>query len=116
MKIFPWQKKEDILDSAQQSQIVKAVQQAELQTSGEVRVFIENKCSYMDALDRAREIFFSLKMDNTALRNAVLVYVAVKDKQVAIFADEGIHQKTGAVYWQQCCGCHASAISNNTIS
>ncbi len=54
----------------------------------------------MDALDRAQEIFFSLQMDKTALHNAVLVYVAVEDRQVAVFADEGIHTKTGQIYWQ----------------
>ena len=34
-------------------------------TSGEVRVFVENRCSYMDAIDRAKEIFAELKMDET---------------------------------------------------
>ncbi len=100
MKLFPWQKHKSFFNTEQQSHIVNAIQQAEQQTSGEVRVFVESKCSYMDALDRANEIFLNLKMDKTALRNAVLVYVAVKDKQVAVFADEGIHAKTGQPYWE----------------
>ena len=89
-----------LFSSEQQSRIVQAIKKAELQTSGEVRVFVESKCSYMDALDRAKEIFFSLQMDKTALHNAVLVYIAIKDKQVALFADEGIHIKTGEAYWK----------------
>ncbi len=95
------QKHKAFFTSEQQHRIVHSIQTAEHKTSGEVRVFVESKCSYMDALDRAKEIFFNLKMDKTALRNAVLFYIAVEDKQVALFADEGIHQKTGDAYWQQ---------------
>ena len=68
-------------------------------TSGEVRVFIENRCRYMDAFDRAAEIFYQLKMDKTDDRNAVLLYVALKDHQLAVFGDEGIHKKVGPEYW-----------------
>lgn len=100
MKLFPWQKQKAFFDDEHQSRIVKAIQTAEQQTSGEVRVFVESKCSYMDALDRAKEIFFDLQMNKTALRNAVLVYVAMEDRQVAVFADEGIHAKTGKQYWE----------------
>lgn len=81
--------------------IVKAIRHAENQTSGEVRVFVESRCSWVDAMDRAKEIFFSLKMDNTEQRNAVLVYVAIKDRQLAVFGDEGIHQKVGNEYWSR---------------
>jgi uncharacterized membrane protein len=79
--------------------IVRAVKHAEQRTSGEVRVFVENRCRWVDAIDRAAEIFFSLKMEKTENRNAVLIYVAVKDRQLAIFGDEGIHQKVGTSYW-----------------
>ncbi len=53
----------------------------------------------MDAIDRAIEIFAKLKMFETHNRNAVLLYVALKDKQLAIFGDEGIHKKLGNDYW-----------------
>lgn len=53
----------------------------------------------MDALDRAKEIFSKLQMQNTAQRNGVLVYVAIKDRQLAILGDEGIHEKVGDEYW-----------------
>ena len=81
--------------------IVKAIRHAEEQTSGEVRVFVENRCRFMDALDRAAEIFFSLQMEMTEQRNAVLVYVALKDHQLAVFGDEGIHKKVGTEYWNK---------------
>ena len=79
--------------------IVEAVRNAEKRTSGEIRVFVETHCRYVDAMDRAREIFDQLKMDQTKDRNAVLVYMAVKDRQLAVLGDEGIHQKVGDGYW-----------------
>lgn len=83
----------------EQEEIVDAIKQAEVTTSGEVRLYVESKCSYMNALDRAVEIFAKLKMYQTVQRNAVLVYVALKDRQLAVFADEGIYQKAGSQFW-----------------
>jgi uncharacterized membrane protein len=79
--------------------IVEAVREAERTTSGEIRVFVESRCRYVDPINRAGEIFFSLKMDLTDDRNAVLVYVAMRDHQFAIFADEGIYREMGEAYW-----------------
>jgi len=81
--------------------IVNAIREAELRTSGEVRVYVESHCRFVDALDRALEIFQGLQMYNTADRNAVLVYVAIKDKQLAVFGDEGIHRKVGSAFWNK---------------
>ena len=99
MKIFPWQKSKEFFTTEEKNRIVSAVRDAERMTSGEVRVFVESKCRYMDPLDRAAEIFFNLEMDETDDHNAVLIYVAVKDRQLAVFGDEGIHKKVGAEYW-----------------
>ncbi|MGN6164661.1 MAG: TPM domain-containing protein [Flavisolibacter sp.] len=100
MSIFPWQKKKEFFTEEEKQLLVQAIQLAEQKTSGEIRVFIESKCRFVDALDRAREIFFKLEMDETEQRNATLIYVAVKDHQAAVFGDEGIHQKVGAQYWE----------------
>jgi len=97
---LPWQKKKEFFTEEEKQRLVAAIKKAEQNTSGEVRVFIESKCRFMDALDRAKEIFFQLEMDQTEERNATLIYVAVKDKQAAIFGDQGIHQKVGDQYWQ----------------
>jgi uncharacterized membrane protein len=94
-------KKSAFFSPEEQVKIVSAIQQAEKKTSGEVRVYIESKCKYVSSLDRAAEIFYGLKMDKTAERNAVLVYLAVKDHQLAVFADEGIHAKTGKDFWKE---------------
>lgn len=97
---LPWQKEKKFFTADEKQQLIDAIQKAEQRTSGEVRLFIESRCRFMDAVDRAREIFFQLEMERTELRNATLVYIAVEDKQTAVFGDEGIHQKVGADYWK----------------
>jgi len=94
-------KKKEFFTEEERQAIVNAVREAEQRTSGEVRVFVEHRCRYVDAIDRAVEIFGSLQMHRTELHNAVLVYVATRDRQLAIFGDEGIHQKVGDEYWQR---------------
>ena len=97
--MFSFFKKKNFFTAEEQQLIIEAIQNAERMTSGEVRVFVESKCSYMDAIDRAAELFFQLEMQKTDDRNAVLVYVAMKDRQLAVFGDEGIHNKVGNEYW-----------------
>jgi uncharacterized membrane protein len=99
LKLFPWQKQKEFFTPEEKERIVEAIRSAEQRTSGEVRVYVETNCRFVDPLDRAKEIFFQLKMTETKLKNAVLVYIATDDKQVAVFGDEGIHQKVGAEYW-----------------
>lgn len=80
--------------------IVDAVQRAELNTSGEIVVHIENRCKE-DVLDRAAGVFDMLNMQKTELRNGVLIYLAVKDHKFAIIGDAGINEKTGNEFWTE---------------
>lgn len=96
-----FKRKNKFFDAEEQQLIVTAIQNAERSTSGEVRVYVESRCSYMDALDRAMELFAELGMQATEERNGVLVYVAIKDHQLAVLGDEGIHHKVGNEYWNQ---------------
>jgi len=98
--MWPFSKKKEFFSQEHNEMIVQSIRDAEKQTSGEVRVFVESKCRFVDPLDRALEIFAEFKMQNTAQRNAVLVYVAIKDRQLAVYGDVGIHQKTGDEYWK----------------
>jgi uncharacterized membrane protein len=98
--MWHFSKKKEFFSKEENEMIVAAIRDSEKQTSGEIRVFIENKCRFIDPLDRAKEIFFQLKMDNTEHRNGVLYYVALKDRQLAIFADSGIHNAVGEQYWK----------------
>jgi uncharacterized membrane protein len=98
--LWPFSKKKEFFSKEENEMIVAAIRDSEKQTSGEIRVFIENKCRFIDPLHRAKEIFFQLKMENTDHRNGVLYYVALKDRQLAIFADTGIHNAVGEQYWK----------------
>ena len=99
MGIFPLFKKKDFFSPADNEKVVQAIRNAEMRTSGEIRVFIESRCRFIDAMDRALEIFTNLKMDQTEFRNAVLLYIALKDRQLAVYGDKGIHEKVGGEFW-----------------
>ncbi|MFM7728071.1 MAG: TPM domain-containing protein [Flavobacteriales bacterium] len=71
-------------------QVETAIEEAERQTSAEIRVHLDERCSE-DPLDRASYIFEKLGMQETAERNGVLIYVAFKDRKLAIIGDVGIH-------------------------
>ena len=93
-------KKKEFFSKEENEKIVESIRSAERSTCGEVRVFIESKCKFIDPLDRALEIFAELKMEKTEYRNAVLLYVALKDRQLAVYADKGIHEKVGDQFWK----------------
>ena len=82
----------------EQQNIVAAIKEAELNTSGEIRVHIENHCKE-EALERAAEVFYDLKMNHTAARNGILFYLAVKDRKFAIIGDEGINKEVEHDFW-----------------
>ncbi len=80
--------------------IENAIENAELKTSGEIRVFIESTCKTKVHI-RTIEIFKLLKMHNTADRNGVLLYIAMSDRQFAVFGDAGIHKHLGFGFWEK---------------
>ncbi|HEY6900954.1 MAG TPA: TPM domain-containing protein [Puia sp.] len=98
---IPFLSRKPLLDPAGQQRVVAAIKAAEQLTSGEIRVFVESHCRFVDPLDRAIEVFTGLKMEQTAVRNGVLVYVALRDRQLAILGDKGIHEKVGTAFWKQ---------------
>lgn len=87
-----------IFSEKEQQDIRKAVEAAEQFTSGEIRICIEKKCSE-PVLDRAANYFKKLEMDQTALRNGVLIYVAIHDRKFAIIGDAGINQVVPPDFW-----------------
>ncbi len=87
--------------SKQEKDAIKAaVKEAELSTSGEIRVHIDNRCKG-DVMDRAAWWFAKLEMHQTELRNGVLFYLAVKDRKFAILGDAGINAVTPEDFWDQ---------------
>ncbi len=92
-------KKKSFLSAEDNKRIVEAIKSCEQLTSGEIRIYMESKNPLVSTLERATEIFTNLQMHTTKQRNAVLLYIAVKDREVALFGDEGIHQQVGTDFW-----------------
>ncbi|MBS9773766.1 MAG: TPM domain-containing protein [Tenacibaculum sp.] len=92
----------NFLSSSDEQEIVKAITEAELNTSGEIRVHIEGT-SNKPYMERAVEVFNSLEMYNTKQRNGVLIYIAVEDNQLVIYGDEGIYKIAESNFWDDTC-------------
>lgn len=91
---------QNFFDEAEKKQIAEAIKDAELNTSGEIRLHVEASCK-ADVLDRAAYIFEKLSMHKTELRNGVLFYLAVADKKFAILGDAGINAKVPENFWDE---------------
>lgn len=78
--------------------IKKAIESAEMQTSGEICVYLDKHCS-TEPLKEAIKQFDKFKLSKTKLRNATLIYIAIEDKVFAILGDIGIHEKVGQEFW-----------------
>jgi uncharacterized membrane protein len=89
---------ENFLTKEEEQEIVEAIHVAEKNTSGEIRVHIE-KTTSIDAFDRAMEVFHELKMDETQLKNGVLIYLAVDDRHFVICGDQGINDVVQNDFW-----------------
>ncbi len=87
-----------ILNREEDRRVVEAIKQAELNTSGEIKVHIENRCKG-NVEERSLVVFDKLKLNETRLRNGVLIYIAVKDHKFAILGDEGINNVVEDGFW-----------------
>lgn len=78
--------------------IKRAIEVAEMETSGEIRVHIEERCR-KNLFDRAVDIFARLEMQKTRERNGVLFYVAVSDRKFVVIGDSGINKVVPEDFW-----------------
>ncbi|WP_247232643.1 TPM domain-containing protein [Telluribacter sp. SYSU D00476] len=90
---------QDFLGPEDQQQIVAAIKQAESKTSGEIKVHIEKYCPDGTPIERAKVVFEQLGMQNTALKNGVLFYLAYEDHKFAVIGDVGIYKKVPHDFW-----------------
>ncbi len=91
----------NFFSAEQKSAIVKAIQEAEKNTSGEIRVHIEDRCFKKDVLDCATKAFRKLRMHQTAARNGVLFYLSLRSRRFAIIGDEGIDKCVPEDFWNE---------------
>ena len=84
----------------EEDEIISAIQDAECNTSGEIRVHLEADCKG-DIMDVAVQTFAKLKMHETEARNGVLIFIAPERKSFAIIGDEGINNVVGENFWEE---------------
>lgn len=87
-----------LIDKQAHKSIVEAIVEAEKNSSGEIRVHLESFCK-SDPMQRAIELFDSLKMGETKLKNGVLIYIAIKSHKISIIGDTGINEKVSPDFW-----------------
>lgn len=87
-----------ILTHEEELKVVEAIQRGERSTSAEIKIHIDKKCP-KDPLDSAVEWFHKLKMEQTELRNGVLIYIASDDRKMAIIGDKGINELVEDGFW-----------------
>jgi len=88
------------LTPAQEATLLAAVKAAELRTSGEIRLHLEDECPTPEPLDRAAQVFAELKMHHTKGRNGVLFYLAWRTRQFAVIGDAAINAAVPDEFWE----------------
>lgn len=89
----------DFFKKEEKEAILNAIREAELNTSGEIRLHLEATCKE-DVLNRAAHLFSTLQMHKTKLRNGVLIYLSVHDRKLAILGDAGINKVVPEGFWE----------------
>lgn len=90
---------EEFLSALDQQRIVSAIGDAELRTSGEIRVHVQKRVGATDIRNLAERTFERLGMTKTAERNGVLLFIASEDRQFTILGDSGINDNVPAGFW-----------------
>ncbi len=84
----------------EEDRIIAAIQEAELHTSGEVRVHLEENLKG-EVLKAAQQTFVRLGMHKTEARNGVLIFIAPEQRKLAIIGDRGINEKVPEDFWAE---------------
>lgn len=88
-------------NSSQKDRIVMAIAAAERGTTGEIRVHLSKRWIERNSMKRARRLFARFGMSQTPDRNAVLLYVNLRRRKLAVIGDLGIHSRVGERFWNQ---------------
>jgi uncharacterized membrane protein len=89
--------------------IERAVRESEARHSGEVRFVIETGLEGQalwrgtSARERAHQVFARIGVWDTELRNGVLIYLLLADRDVEILADRGLGGRVAPQEWEGVC-------------
>lgn len=89
------------LSKYDEERVIFAIQEAECNTSGEIRVHLERSIGDTPVLDAAAETFHRLGMDKTDLRNGVLFFIVPHEHRFAVIGDKGINEVVPDHFWDE---------------
>ncbi len=87
-----------LLRKIDQQRVREALRQAELRTTGHIRVSVA-PLFWGDVHKAAEKAFVRLGMTETPHRNAVLFFVAPARRKLVVLGDSGIHETVGQQFW-----------------
>ncbi|MGE0617123.1 MAG: TPM domain-containing protein [Bacteriovoracia bacterium] len=85
------------------SKIQTAIEEAQAQALGEIRVHISSRRFERDPLRSAQNLFRMLKLDRSGARNGVLIYVNQRRRKLAVVADFVFMEAVGPRYLDDLC-------------
>jgi uncharacterized membrane protein len=88
----------NFLSKEQEQAVILAIREAEAQTSGEIRVHLQQQLDG-PVLDVAQRAFFRLDMHHTRQRNGVLFFIVPAKRQFAVVGDQGIDACVPLDFW-----------------
>jgi uncharacterized membrane protein len=88
------------LSRAERNAIREAVEAAEEGHRAEIRVHLEDRYPGDGPLGRAGALFIEMGMDRTRDSTGVLLYVAEKDRKVAVYAGAGVYGARDPQQWK----------------
>ncbi len=92
-----------LLKSIEVEKVKEAIRQAELQTSGEIRVSV-SPFFWGSVRKTAERAFVRMGMTKTQARNGILFFIVPSRKRFVVLGDEGIHAKVGQKFWDTLAG------------
>jgi len=84
----------------EKKEIIQAIQKAECETSGEIRLHLEGKVEG-DPIEHAKAVFENIGMTATEQKNGVLILLCVASRRFVILGDKGIDDKVPNNFWDE---------------
>lgn len=91
---------EDFLTPEEKKRVDSAINKAEKETSGEIKVYLDRFC-WEKIEEKADRIFKKSGLFKTKERNGVLIYVVTANREFFIYGDEGINKKVPKNFWEE---------------
>lgn len=95
--------------------VVQAIREAELATSGEIRVSVA-RFFWGDVEKVAGKAFRRLGMESTPERNGVLIFLVPGRKRFAVLGDVAIHAQVGQAFWEDVAACLSAHFSRGDFT